>query len=105
MRFDKFIDILTLDTIGDGQGGHTIAENTILRLNCNVSELDITTTMKIYGEATTDTIRATVLGKITCDDDKDKKYKYKFNNKYYKKISKKYLRNKTCYLLEVIEND
>lgn len=105
MRFDKFIDILTLDTIGDGQGGHTIVENAISRLSCNISELDITTTMKIYGEATTDTIRATVLGKIVCDDDKDKKYKYKFDSKYYKKISKRYLRNKTCYLLEVIEND
>lgn len=105
MRFDKFVDVLMLDTISDGQGGRTETENTISRLNCNVSELDITTTMKIYGEATTDTIRVTVLGKFVCDDDKSKKYKYKLNSKYYKKISKRYLRNKTCYLLEVIEND
>lgn len=105
MRFDKVIELINIITIGDGQGGRTEGENTISRFNANIQELSVETTMKIYGEATTDTIKATILGKIVYDNDKSKKIKFKYNNKYYKIVSKRFVKNKTCYLLEVIDND
>ena len=105
MRFDKIIELIIIETINDGLGGHTESESVISKFNANVNELSVEATMKIYGEATTDTIKATVLGKIVYDDDKTKKFKFKYNDKYYKIVSKRFVKNKTCYLLEVIDND
>lgn len=105
MRFDKIIELIIISNVDDGQGGYTESESVISKFNANVNELSVEATMKIYGEATTDTIKATVLGRVVYDDDKTKKFKFKYNNKYYKIVSKRFVKNKTCYLLEVIDND
>ena len=57
-------------------------------------------TYKIYGEATTDSVRARVLGKIT-----ENIKRVGYDNKLYKVVSKRYVKNKTVFLLEVIEDD
>ena len=100
MRFDKVISLVDTATVEDGLGGRTEGEETISTFNANIQELSIESTIKIYGDATTDTIKATVLGKIIYDADK-----IRYDNKYYKIVSKRFVKNKTCYLLEVIDND
>ena len=103
MRFDKVIELITIEHIEDGLGGRTEGERVLSILNANIQELSLQATMKIYGQATTDNIKAIVLGRIIQDNDKEKKYKIKYDNKYYKILSKQYIKNKTCYLLEVID--
>lgn len=100
MRFDKTIELIKIKPIEDGLGGYIEGESIISTPNANIEELGIEATMKIYGDATTDTIKAVVLGKITHDVDK-----IRYENKLYKISSKRFVKNKTCYLLEVIEND
>lgn len=103
MRFDNIIELINIVPMSDGLGGRTEGENTISTFNANIQELSVETTMKIYGEATTDTIKATILGRVGQDNDNSKKFKFKYNNKYYKIVSKRFIKNKTCYLLEVID--
>lgn len=100
MRFDKVIELINVVPIEDGLGGRTEGESIVDTLDANIQELSIETTMKIYGEATTDTIKAIVLGKINKNVDK-----IRYENKLYKIVSKRFVKNKTCYLLEVIDND
>ena len=105
MRFDKVIELINVVTVEDGLGGRTEGESVISSFNANIEELGIESTMKIYGDATTDTIKAIILGRVLSDEDKTKKFKFKYNDKYYKIVSKRFVKNKTCYLLEVIDND
>lgn len=105
MRFDKIIELINIITIEDGLGGRTEGESIISSFNANIDELGVEATMKIYGYATTDTIKVIILGKVLDDEDKTKKFKFKYDNKYYKIVSKRFVKNKTCYLLEVIDND
>ena len=100
MRFDKVIELINVVPIEDGLGGRTEGESIVDTLDANIQELSIETTMKIYGEATTDTIKAIALGKINKNVDK-----IRYENKLYKIVSKRFVKNKTCYLLEVIDND
>lgn len=100
MRFDKVIELINIVPIGDGLGGRTGGETIVSTLNANIEELGIEATIKIYGEATTDTIKAIVLGKVINDVDK-----IRYDNKLYKIVNKRFVKNKTAYLLEVIDND
>lgn len=100
MRFNSVIQLINQENINDGLGGRTEVERVISNLNANIIELGIEATYKIYGAATVDAIKAICLGKISYNADK-----IKYNNKYYKIISKRFVKNKTCYLLEVIDND
>ena len=84
MRFDKVIELINIITIEDGLGGRTEGESIISSFNANIDELGVEATMKN-------------------DEDKTKKFKFKYDNKYYKIVSKRFVKNKTAYLLEVID--
>ena len=99
MRFDKLIGLYVLEDIADGLGGHTQAEKFIYSRYANVEELSLETTIKIYGEAITQNVKAIVLGDI-----KEKIDKIEFNNTKYKVISQRKIKNKTSFFLEV-DND
>ena len=99
MRFDKLIGLYVLEDIADGLGGHTEAERFIYSRYANVEELSLETTVKIYGEAITQNVKAIVLGDI-----KEKIDKIEFNNTKYKVISQRKIKNKTSFFLEV-DND
>ena len=99
MRFDKLIGLYILEDIADGLGGHTEAEKFIYSRYANVEELSLETTIKIYGEAITQNVKAIVLGDI-----KEKIDKIEFNNAKYKVISQRKIKNKTSFFLEV-DND
>ena len=99
MRFDKLIGLFILEDISDGLGGHSQAERFICTRYANVEELSLETTIKIYGEAITQNVKAIVLGDI-----KEKIDKIEFNNTKYKVISQRKIKNKTSFFLEV-DND
>ena len=99
MRFDKLIGLFILEDISDGLGGHSQAEKFICTRYANVEELSLETTVKIYGEAITQNVKAIVLGDV-----KEKIDKIEFNNTKYKVISQRKIKNKTSFFLEV-DND
>ena len=96
MRFDKLIGLYVLEDIADGLGGHAEAEKFIYSRYANVEELSLETTIKIYGEAITQNVKAIVLGDI-----KEKIDKIEYNNAKYKVISQRKIKNKTSFFLEV----
>ena len=99
MRFDKLVGLYILEGIADGLGGHTEAEKFIYSRYAKVEELSLETTIKIYGEAITQNVKAIVLGDI-----KEKIDKIELNNIKYKVISQRKIKNKTSFFLEV-DND
>ena len=100
MRFNKVIELVVETTVDDGLGGRTKGERVISRLNARVDQLSLDATYKMYGEAYINNIRAVVLGHIEIDADK-----IKYENEYYRIVNKSFVRNKTCYILELIQND
>jgi hypothetical protein len=98
MRFDTLIELFIIKDIADGLGGHTEAERSIGTKYANVEELSLETTIKVYGEAITQNVKAIILGSIEKID------KIKINNIKYKVISQRKVKNKTCFFLEV-DND
>ena len=64
----------------------------------NVEELSLETTMKIYGDAITQNVKAIILGHVQKID------KVKIDNVKYKVISQRKVKNKTSFFLEV-DND
>ena len=100
MRFDKSIELIIDEVVEDGLGGRTELEKIVDKLNANIEELSVEETFKIYGEATTNSIKARVLGKIS-----NKVDKIKYNEDLYKVISKRYVKNKTVFLLELINDE
>jgi hypothetical protein len=98
MRFDTLIELFIIKDIADGLGGHTEVERSIGTKYANVEELSSETTIKVYGEAITQNVKAIILGSIEKID------KIKINNIKYKVISQRKVKNKTCFFLEV-DND
>jgi hypothetical protein len=98
MRFDTLIELFIIKDIADGLGGHTEVERSIGTKYANVEELSLETTIKVYGEAITQNVKAIILGSIEKID------KIKINNIKYKVISQRKVKNKTCFFLEV-DND
>ena len=98
MRFDKHIELFVLEDIQDGLGGHIESERFICFRYANVEELSLETTMKIYGEAITQNVKAIILGDIQKID------KIKIGDSKYKVISQRKIKNKTSFFLEV-DND
>ena len=98
MRFDKRIELFTIDDVSDGLGGHIEAERPIGFKYANITELSLETTVKIYGEAITQNTKAIVLGDIQKID------KIKIDDVMYKVISQRKIKNKTSFFLEV-DND
>ena len=99
MRFNKVIELVVETTVDDGLGGRVLTDKVLYNLNASVDELSVTETYKIYGVATTDSVKARVLGHI-----EEKIDKIKYNNKMYKVIDKRYVNNKTSFLLEVLDD-
>ena len=99
MRFDKLIGLFILEDIKDGLGGHTQSERFICFRYANIEELSLETTIKIYGEAITQNVKAIILGDV-----KEKIDKIEFDNTKYKVISQRKIKNKTSFFLEV-DND
>ena len=98
MRFDKRIELFTIDDVSDGLGGHIEAERFIGFKYANITELSLETTVKIYGEAITQNTKAIVLGDIQKID------KIKIDDVMHKVISQRKVKNKTVFFLEV-DND
>ena len=98
MRFDKQIQLFVLEGIQDGLGGHMESERFICFRYANIEELSLETTMKIYGEAITQNVKAIILG------DMQKIDKIKIDDIKYKVISQRKIKNKTSFFLEV-DND
>ena len=100
MRFDESIELIIEEVVADGLGGRTQLHKNVEKLYVNVEELSVEETYKIYGEATTDTIKVRVLGKVSTAFDK-----IKYKEKFYKVISKRCVKNKTVFLLELINDE
>ena len=98
MRFDTLVELFIVEDIQDGLGGHIEAERPIGFKYANVEKLSLETTVKIYGEALTQNIKAIVLGDIQKID------KIKIDDVMYKVISQRKIKNKTSFFLEV-DND
>jgi len=98
MRFDKRIELFTIEDVSDGLGGHIQSERFICFRYANVEELSLETTIKIYGDAITQNVKAIVLG------DMQKIDKIKIDEVKYKVISQRKIKNKTSFFLEV-DND
>ena len=100
MRFDKTIELIVEVMVEDGLGGRIKGERVISRLNARVDQLSLDATYKMYGEAYINNIRAVILGHIEIDADK-----IKYENEYYRIVNKSFVRNKTCYILELIQDE
>ena len=98
MRFDKQIQLFALEDVQDGLGGYIESERFICFRYANIEELSLETTMKIYGEAITQNVKAIILG------DMQKIDKVKIDDIKYKVISQRKIKNKTSFFLEV-DND
>ena len=88
MRFDKQIQLFVLEDIQDGLGGHIESERFICFRYANIEELSLETTIKIYGDAITQNVKAIILGDIQKID------KVKIDNVKYKVISQRKIKNK-----------
>lgn len=100
MRFDKSIELIIDEVVEDGLGGRSQLQKNVDNLYANIEELSVEETYKIYGEATTDNIKARVLGRVSVEFDK-----IKYNDNLYKVKSKRYVKNKTVFLLELIDDE
>ena len=98
MRFDKRIGLFTIEDVSDGLGGHIQSERFICFRYANIEELSLETTVKVYGEAITQNVKAIILGDIQKVD------KIKIDDIKYKVISQRKIKNKTSFFLEV-DND
>ena len=98
MRFDKRIELFTIEDVSDGLGGHIQSERFVCFRYANIEELSLETTIKIYGEAITHNVKAIILGDMQRVD------KIKIDEVKYKVISQRKIKNKTSFFLEV-DND
>ena len=98
MRFDKRIELFTIEDVSDGLGGHIQSEKFIAFRYANVEYLSLESTVKIYGDALTQNVKAIILG------DMARINKIKIDGVMYKVISQRKIKNKTSFFLEV-DND
>ena len=98
MRFDTLIELFILEDIQDGLGGHIQSERHICSRYAKVEYLSLETTVKIYGDALTQNVKAIILG------DMARINKIKIDDVMYKVISQRKIKNKTSFFLEV-DND
>ena len=98
MRFNTLIELFIIEDVSDGLGGHTQSEIYIESRYANVEELSLETTVRIYGDAITQNVKAIILGDTVKID------KIKIKDVMYKVVSQRKIRNKTSFFLEV-DND
>ena len=101
MRFNKPITLYGINIIDDGIGGReeklSIIKKDVL---ANINVLTLEETKQIYGESVVGTIKATILGRLYSDVDR-----IEYDKKIYKVANQIITKNKTCFLLEVMENE
>lgn len=101
MRFDKSINLYEVDIVDDGIGGREEKLSIVKKdVPANVNMLTLEETTKIYGEAMIGTLKATILDRLYLDVDR-----IEYNKKIYRVANHIITKNKTCFLLEVIENE
>lgn len=98
MRFDTLIELFIIEDVSDGLGGHTQSEKAIASKYANIEEMSLETTVRIYGDAITQNVKAIILG------DMARINKIKIDGVMYKVISQRKIKNKTSFFLE-IDND
>lgn len=98
MRFDTLIELFIIEDVSDGLGGHTQSEKAIASKHANIEEMSLETTVRIYGDAITQNVKAIILGDAVKID------KIKIKDVMYKVVSQRKIRNKTSFFLEV-DND
>ncbi len=98
MRFDRRIELFTVADVQDGLGGYIQSERFVAYRYANIEELSLETTIKIYGDAITQNVKAIILGSVEKID------KIKIDDIKYKVISQRKIKNKTSFFLEV-DND
>ena len=98
MRFDTLIELFIIEDVSDGLGGHTQSEKAIVSKYANIEEMSLETTVRIYGDAITQNVKAIILGDTVKID------KIKIKDVMYKVVSQRKIRNKTSFFLEV-DND
>ena len=98
MRFDTLIELFIIEDVQDGLGGHMQSERCICTRYANIEELSLETTVRIYGDAITQNVKAIILGDTVKID------KIKIKDVMYKVVSQRKIRNKTSFFLEV-DND
>lgn len=99
MRFDKLIELITLQDVSDGLGGHTEVEKVMCTKMANIEELSLETTVKVYGDAYHQNIKVAILGAVPKIDIVN------IDNVKYKVVSQRKVKNKTSFFLELINND
>ena len=62
MRFDILIELFIIEDVSDGLGGHTQSEKAIASKYANIEEMSLETTVRIYGDAITQNVKAIILG-------------------------------------------
>ena len=98
MRFDTLIKLFILEDVQDGLGGHIQSERYICSRYAKVEHLSLETTVKIYGDALTQNVKAIILGDMV------RVNRIKIDDVMYKVISQRKVKNKTSFFLEV-DND
>ena len=98
MRFDTFTELFILEDVQDGLGGHMQSERCIGTRYANIEEMSLETTVRIYGDAITQNVKAIILGDTVKID------KIKIKDVMYKVVSQRKIKNKTSFFLEV-DND
>ena len=98
MRFDTLIELFIIEDVSDGLGGHTQSEIYIESRYANIEEMSLETTVRIYGDAITQNVKAIILGDTVKID------KIRIKDTMYKVVSQRKIRNKTSFFLEV-DND
>lgn len=98
MRFDTLIELFIIEDVSDGLGGHMRSEKAIASKYANIEEMSLETTVRIYGDAITQNVKAIILGDTVKID------KIKIKDVMYKVVSQRKIRNKTSFFLEV-DND
>ena len=94
MRFDTLIELFILEDIQDGLGGHIQSERYFCSRYAKVEYLSLETTVKIYGDALTQNVKAIILG------DMARINKIKIDGVMYKVISQRKIKNKTSFFLD-----
>lgn len=100
MRFDKKIELYSLNIVEDSIGGREEKLTFISSIYANVNTLTFEETVKIYGEAMTGILKITIQ---SLENEKIDRIVY--NKKIYKVKNISFKKNKTCYLLEVIDDE
>lgn len=99
MRLDKTVDLIHIEKVPDGRGGHKKLEQFIKTVDCNVKQTRFDKQEKLYGEVSISSISIITFEEI------DKDYIIRYLDKKYKIFNGVEAFRKFAYDLEEIKND